>query len=54
MEISNLPGKEFTVVIINMLTKLGGRMDEYSENFKKDYIRKYQRAVTKLNNTVMK
>jgi len=36
MEISNLPDKEFKVMVINMLTKLRRRMDEHSENFNKE------------------
>ena len=33
MEISNLPNKEFKVMIIKMLNEPGRRMDEHSENF---------------------
>ena len=36
MEISNLPDKEFKVIVIKILTKLGGRMDELSENSNKE------------------
>ena len=32
VEISNLPNKEFKVMIIKMLNKLRRRMDEHSEN----------------------
>ena len=32
MEISNLADKEFKVMVIKMLTKLGKRMDKHSEN----------------------
>jgi len=41
--ISNLPDKEFKVMVIKMLTKIRRRMDEHSENFNKDMdnIRKY-------------
>ena len=44
MEISNLPDKEFKVIVIKMLTKLRRIMDEHSENFKKgtDNIKKNQ------------
>ena len=35
MEISNLPNKEFKVMIINMLNELR-RMDEHSEKFNKE------------------
>ena len=33
MEISNLPDKEFKVIAINMLTELGRRTDEDSDDF---------------------
>lgn len=33
MEISNVPDKEFKVMIIDMLIELRRRMDESSENF---------------------
>ena len=33
-EIGNLPDKEFKAMVIQILTKLG-RMNEYSENFRK-------------------
>lgn len=32
MEISNLFEKEFKVMVINMLTKTGRRMEEHKEN----------------------
>ena len=32
MEISNLPDKEFEIMVIKMLTKLR-RMDDHGENF---------------------
>ena len=35
MEISDLPDKEFKVIVIKMLTQLRRRMDELSENFNK-------------------
>ena len=38
-EISNLPDKEFKVIVIKMLMELGRRMVEFSENFNRD--RKY-------------
>ena len=39
-----------------MLTKLGRRMDEHSENFNKEMenIRKYQMEVTELKNIIAK
>ena len=46
-EISNLSDKEFKETVIRMLTKLGRRMEEFSENFNKDLenIRKNQSKV---------
>lgn len=43
-EISNLPGKEFKVLVIKMITKLRSRMNKHSEMFNKETenIRKYQ------------
>ena len=41
-EISNLPNKEFKVMVIQMLNELGRRMDEHSENFKKE-IKKHKK-----------
>ena len=35
-EISNLPNKEFKQKVIRMLTDLGRRLDEYSENVNKE------------------
>ena len=44
MEVSNLPDKDFKVMVIKMLIELGRRIDEHSENFNKEMenIRKYQ------------
>lgn len=39
MEVSNLPDKEFNVIVIKMPTELGKRVDEFNKNFKTD--RKY-------------
>ena len=36
MELSNLPNKEFKVMIIKMLSKLKIRMYEHSEKFNKE------------------
>ena len=36
MEISDLPDKEFKVMVIKMLTELGKRMDELGENVNKE------------------
>ena len=36
VEISNLPEKEFKVVIIKILKELGSKRDEHSEKFNKE------------------
>ena len=36
-KISNLPNKEFKIMIIKMLSKFRGRMDEHSQNFNKEF-----------------
>ena len=53
-ELSNLPEKEFKVIVIKMLTELGRRIDEHSENFNKamENIRKYQIDVTQLKSII--
>lgn len=38
IKISHLPDKEFEVVVIRMLTKLGRTMEEHSENFSREKI----------------
>lgn len=40
MEVSNLPDKEFKLMVIKMLTK-PGKLNEYGENFKN---RKYKKV----------
>ena len=35
-EINNLPDKEFKILVINMLTELGKRIDVNSEHFNKE------------------
>ena len=35
-EISNLPEKEFTVMIVKMIQNLGNRMEKIQETFNKD------------------
>ena len=35
-ETNNLPDKEFEALVIRLLTKLGKRLDEHSENFNKE------------------
>ena len=36
MEISNLPDKEFKIMFVKMLTKLGSRMEEHRKNFNRE------------------
>ena len=51
-EINNLPHKEFKAIVIRMLTELGKRLVEHSENFNKalENIRKIQ---SELKNTII-
>lgn len=48
MEISNLPDKNFKVMAIKILTKLGRRMGGHNENFNKE--RKYSKVQKKSYN----
>lgn len=52
-KISNLPDKEFRVMVRKVLTHIG-RMDEHSGNFNKEIedIREYQIQAIKLKNAV--
>jgi len=54
MEINNLVDKEFKVMVIKKLAELGRRMDEHSENFKKEMgnIRNCQIEATELKHTI--
>lgn len=47
MELSNLPHKEFKVIITKMLTELGRRINEFSGNFNRvvENIKKCQTKV---------
>ena len=49
MEISNLPGKWFKITLIKILTKLRRRMNEFSQNVKKE-IKKNQ---SEMNNIII-
>ena len=51
MEISNLPNKEFKVMIIKMLHKLRRRMDEPSKKFNKE-LENIEKNQTYLKNTI--
>lgn len=46
MEICDLPGKEFKVMVIKMLPKLVIRIDDHSENLNKE-IEKYKKVATR-------
>lgn len=52
MEVNNLPIKDFKAIIINMLNRLR-RMDEHSENFKKE-LENIQKNPTELKNAITK
>lgn len=54
MDISNLPDKEFSGMVVKMLTNPGRRMNEHRENFNKDIgsIKKYQTEVVELKNII--
>ena len=43
MEKSNLPNKEFKVLIIKMFTEHGRRMDEHMKTFNKEKIKRRNR-----------
>ena len=49
-EINNLPDKEFKTLVIRMLTELGKRMDEQSENFNKELENKNQSELKNYSN----
>ena len=38
MEISHLPDREFKVMVIKMLNKVGRRTDEHSESFNEELV----------------
>ena len=50
VEMSSIPHKEFKVMIIKMLNKPGRRIDEHSENFKLENIKKNR---IELKNTII-
>ena len=47
---SHLPRKEFKVIIIRMLTKVGRRKEKYNKNFSR--VRKYKTNESELKNTI--
>ena len=55
MEASNLPKKEFKIMVIRMLNELRGRMDEHNENFNRETVSiKKNIETVKKNQTAMK
>ena len=36
MKVNHLPDEEFKAIVIRLLTELGERIDEHSENYNKD------------------
>ena len=53
VEISNLPNKEFKVMIIEMLNQLSRRMDEHWEEFNKE-LENIKKNQTELRNAIIK
>lgn len=52
-EISDLPGKEFKIMVIKMLTKVSRKMDKGRISAKREKnIRKYSTEIIELNNTI--
>ena len=49
--ISNVPNKEFNVMVIKMLTRLRRRIDEHSENFNKE-LENIKKNQSELKNTI--
>ena len=50
-EIKNLPDKGFKTLVIRMLTELGKRIDEHSENFNKE-LENFKMNQSELKNTI--
>ena len=50
-EIGSLPGKEFRVMIVNMIQNLGNRMEKIQETFNKD-LEELKSKQTVMNNTI--
>lgn len=53
MELSNLPDKEFKVMVIEVLPKLKRRMEEHSENCHEETENK-RKSQSELKNTIAK
>ena len=52
MEISNLTGKEFRIVIVKMIQDLRNRMEKMQEMFTKD-LQELKNKQIEMNNTTM-
>lgn len=50
-QMNNLPDKEFKALVIRMLTELGKRTDEYSENFNTE-LENIKKNQLELKNTI--
>ena len=50
-EIGSLPGKEFRVMIVKIIQKLGNRMEKIQETFNKD-LEELKRKQTVMNKTI--
>ena len=50
-EIGSLPGKEFRVMIVKIIQKLGNRMEKIRETFNKD-LEELKRKQTVMNKTI--
>ena len=51
-ERNNLPDKEYKLIVIKVLTDLGRRIDECSENFNKE-LENMEKNQSELRNTIM-
>lgn len=55
MEVSNIPDKDFKIIVIKMLTELGKKMEEHTKNFKKRNYKKESKLMntkTEMKNTL--
>ena len=54
MEIGNLPGKEFRVMIVKMIQNLGKRMEAQTEKILEIFNKDIKNKQTEVNNTISK
>lgn len=50
-QINNLPDKSIEALVIKMITELGNRIDEYSENFNKE-LKNVKKNQSQLKNAI--